>query len=135
MAVQVECARRLFIIKKYHRMAEVGILRPEERVELIDGEIFEVSPIGTRHAACVNNLNRLLVLGLGTRAVVSPQNSVWIPVRSEPQPDLAVLQPRSYRTVAPTIEDVLLVVEVAETSLRFDRTVKPSLCARAGFAE
>lgn len=135
MAVQVECARRLFTIEEYHRMAEAGILRPEERVELIDGEILEMSPIGTRHASCVNNLNRLLVLGLGTRAVVSPQNPVRIPIRSEPQPDLAVLRPRSYKTVAPTIEDVLLVVEVAESSLRFDRTVKLGLYARAGFAE
>lgn len=85
--------------------------------------------------ACVNNLNRVLVLGLGTRAVVSPQNPVQIPVYSEPEPDLAVLRPRSYKASAPTVEDVLLLVEVAETSLRFDRTVKLALYPRAAFPE
>ena len=135
MALLVERSRRLFTIEEYHRMAETGILRPDDRVELIDGEIFEMSPIGSRHMACVNNLNRVFVLGLGVRAVVSPQNPVQIPRYSEPEPDLAVLRARSYKTFAPTTEDVLLLVEVAETSLRFDRTVKLALYARAGFLE
>jgi Uma2 family endonuclease len=135
MALLVERARRLFTIEEYHRMAETGILRPEDRVELIDGEIFEMSPIGSRHMACVNNLTRVFILGLGMRAVVSPQNPVQIPRYSEPEPDLAVLRARSYKTLAPTTEDVLLLVEVAETSLRFDRTVKLALYARAGFLE
>ena len=135
MALLVERARRLFTIEEYHRMAETGILRPEDRVELINGEILEMSPIGSRHASCVNNLTRALVLGLGVRAVVSPQNPVQIPVYSEPEPDLAVLRPRSYKTSAPTPEDVLLLVEVAETSLRFDRTVKLALYARAAIPE
>ena len=72
------------------------------------------------------------MLGLGVRVVVSPQNPVQIPVHSEPEPDVAVLRPRSYKTAAPTAEDVLLLVE---TSLRFDRTVKPALSARAGIPE
>jgi len=135
MALVVERARRLFTIEEYHRMAETGILQPDDRVELIDGEIFEMSPIGSRHAACVNNLNRILVLGLGVRAVVSPQNPVQIPRYSEPEPDVAVLRARSYKTLAPVTEDVLLLVEVADTSLRFDRTVKLSLYARAGIPE
>ena len=135
MALLVERARRLFTIEEYHRMAETGILRPDDRVELIDGEIFEMSPIGSRHMACVNNLNRVFVLGLGVRAVVSPQNPVQIPRYSEPEPDLAVLRARSYKTLAPTTEDVLLLVEVAETSLRFDRTVKLALYARARVSE
>jgi Uma2 family endonuclease len=135
MALLVERARRLFTIEEYHRMAETGILRSEDRVELINGEILEMSPIDSRHASCVNNLNRALVLGLGTRAVVSPQNPVQIPLYSEPEPDLAVLRPRFYETSAPTTEDVLLLVEVAETSLGFDRTVKLALYARAGIRE
>ena len=135
MALLVERARRLFTIEEYHRMAETGILRPKDRVELINGEILEMSPIGSRHMACVNNLTRALVLGLGVRAVVSPQNPVQIPLHSEPEPDLAVLRPRSYKTSAPTAEDVLLLVDVAETSLRFDRTVKLALYARAGIPE
>ena len=134
MALLVERARRLFSIEEYHRMAETGILRPEDRVELIDGEIFEMSD-RSRHMACVNNLTRIFILGLGMRAVVSPQNPVQIPRYSEPEPDLAVLRARSYKTLAPTTEDVLLLVEVAETSLRFDRTVKLALYARTGFLE
>ena len=135
MALLVERARRLFTIEEYHRMAETGILRPEDRVELIDGEIFEMSPIGSRHMACVNNLNRVFVLGLGVRAVVSPQNPVQIPRYSEPEPDLTVLRARSYKALAPTTEDVLLLIEVAETSLRFDRTIKLALYARARVPE
>ncbi len=135
MAVLAERMRRLFTIEEYHRMAETGILQPADRVELIDGEILEMSPIGSRHMACVNNLNRLVVLGLGVRAVVSPQNPVQIPRYSEPEPDLTVLRARSYKTFAPTADDVLLLVEVAETSLRFDRTVKFALYARAGIRE
>lgn len=135
MALLVEPARRLFTIEEYHRMAETGILRPDDRVELINGEVLEMSPIGSRHMACLNNLNRAFVLGLGARAVVSPQNPVQIPLYSEPEPDLAVLRARSYKASAPTAEDVLLLVEVAETSLRFDRTVKLALYARAGIPE
>ena len=135
MPLLAERARRLFTIEEYHRMAETGILQPHDRVELIDGEILEMSPIGSRHMACVNNLTRLFVLGLGTRGVVSPRNPVQIPRYSEPEPDLAVLRARSYKTLAPTTEDVLLLVEVAETSLRFDRTVKLALYARAGILE
>ena len=135
MALLVERARRLFTIEEYHRMAETGILRPHDRVELIDGEILEMSPIGSRHSSCVSNLIRVLVLGLGTRAVVSPQNPVQIPVHSEPEPDVAVLRERSYKISTPTAEDVLLLVEVADTSLRFDRTVKLRLYARAGIPE
>ena len=135
MALLVERARRLFTIEEYHRMGETGILRPADRVELINGEILEMSPIGSRHMSCVNNLTRVLVLGLGARAVVSPQNPVRIPIYSEPEPDVAVLRSRSYKTSAPAPEDVLLLVEVAETSLRFDRTVKLVLYARAGIPE
>jgi Uma2 family endonuclease len=137
MAVQAERPHRLFTVDEYHRMAEAGIFGPEERVELIDGEIIEMSPIGPRHAGCVINLNRLLVTRLGERAVVSPQNPVVIRPRSEPQPDMLVLRPRavSYSRAHPTPEDVLLAVEVAETTARFDRIVKARLYARARITE
>lgn len=137
MAVQVERPRRLFTVDEYHHMAEAGIFGPEERVELIDGEIVEMSPIGPRHAGCVINLNRLLLTHLGDRAVISPQNPVVIRPRSEPQPDMLVLRKRdvSYSRAHPTPEDVLLAVEVADTTARFDRIVKARVYARARIAE
>lgn len=137
MAVEVEFPRRLFTVQEYHRMAEAGIFHPDERVELIEGEIVQMSPIGPRHAGCVINANRLFLTRLGDRAVVSPQNPVVIQPRSEPQPDLLLLRPRvvSYSREHPTPEDVLLAVEVADTTVRFDRLVKSRLYARAGIGE
>ena len=137
MAVQADRPRRLFTVDEYHQMAEAGIFGPEERLELIDGEIVEMSPIDPRHAGCVINFNRLLVTRLGDRAVISPQNPVVIRPRSEPQPDMLVLRPRpvSYSRAHPTPEDVLLAIEVANTTARFDRIVKARLYARAGIPE
>ncbi len=135
MAVEVERARRRFTRAEYRRMVDVGIIKPDDRVELIRGEIVEMSPPGRRHIAIVNNLNRLLVLRLGDRAVVSVQNPVVVADDSEPQPDLAVLRARSYMEVEPVREDVLLLIEVAETSLRYDRSTKLRLYAETGVAE
>jgi len=126
MAVDVEVPRRLFTVEEYHRMAEAGILAEDERVELIDGEIVEMAPIGTRHIGCVINATRLFITRLGDRAVISPQNPVVILPRSEPQPDVVLLRPGavSYSHKRPASEDVLLAVEVADTTVRFDRLVK-----------
>jgi Uma2 family endonuclease len=135
MAIQVERPRRRFTVEEYERMGRAGVFGPEDRVELIHGEIIEMSPIGTRHAAAVNNLNRLLVAGLGQRAVVSPQNPVQIGSHSMPQPDLAVLRWRSYVAARPVVEDLLLLVEVSDTTLGFDRTVKLGLYMGAGVPE
>ena len=137
MAVDVERTRRLFTVDEYHRMAEAGILGEDERVELIEGEIVQMAPIGPRHIGGVINLNRLFITRLGDRAIVSPQNPVVILPRSEPQPDLALLRPRavSYSRERPRSQDVLLAVEVADTTVRFDRLVKARLYARAGIAE
>jgi Uma2 family endonuclease len=131
MAVEVEVPRRLFTVEEYHRMAEAGILGEDERVELIEGEIIQMAPIGPQHAGSVININRLFVTRLGDRAVVSPQNPVVIRPRSEPQPDLVLLRPRavSYSRGLPASQDVLLVVEVADTTVRFDRLVKARLYA------
>ena len=133
----VELLRRRFTVEEYHRMGEAGILREDDRVELIDGEIVEMTPIGSRHAACVTRLNQLLVRALGDRAIVSVQNPTSIPPHSQPQPDVMVLRPRPdfYAKAHPEPEDVLVVVEVADTSLPFDRTVKVPLYARAGVRE
>ena len=112
MALEVEVKRRLFTVAEYHRMGEAGILGEDERVELIEGEIVQMTPIGPRHVGSVININRLFVTRLGDRAVVSPQNPVVIPPRSEPQPDLLLLRPRavSYSRELPTSQDVLLAV-------------------------
>jgi Uma2 family endonuclease len=138
MAVDIAGARRLFTVEEYHRMAEVGILKPHDRVELIRGEIVEMSPIGRRHAAFVDNLTELLVTRLSGRAIVSVQNPVVVAADSEPQPDLKLLRrrrPVPYKDAEATAADVLLLIEVAETSLRYDRTVKLALYAEAGVPE
>jgi hypothetical protein len=135
MAVGIERVRRRFTIEEYERMAETGILTQDDRVELIDGEIVEMSPIGNPHAAFVANLTHLLVHAVGDRARVWVQGPVRVPPRSKPQPDLALLRPRSYVREGATTEDVLLVIEVADTSLRYDRTVKLRVYARAGIPE
>lgn len=137
MAVEVELPRRLFTVEEYHRMAEAGIFGAEERVELIEGEVIQMAPIGPQHVGCVINATRLFITRLGDRAVISPQNPVVIRPRSEPQPDLLLLRARavSYSRELPTSEDVLLAVEVADTTVRFDRLVKARLYARAGIAE
>ncbi len=133
----VEILRRRFTVVEYHRMGEAGILREDDRVELIDGEIVQMTPIGSRHAACVKRLNQLFARAVGDQAVVSVQDPIAIPPESEPQPDLALLRPRAdfYASGHPGPADVLLVVEVADTSAPFDRGVKIPLYARAGIPE
>lgn len=133
----VELKRRRFTIEEFQRMGASGILDEDERVELIEGEIIQMAPIGPRHAGCVINANELFVARLRGRAVISPQNPVVIRPRSEPQPDLLLLRPRalSYSRELPAAQDVLLAVEVADTTVRFDRLVKSRLYAQAGIAE
>lgn len=135
MSVEVE--RWLFTVEDYYRMAETGILSEDVRVELIDGEVVKMSPIGRLHSGCVNRLNALLSSQAGQSAIVSVQNPVRLDVYSEPQPDIALLKPRSdfYAQNHPTPSDVLLVVEVADTSVDFDRKVKVPLYAQAGIPE
>ena len=135
MAVDVECSRRLFTADEFERMAEAGIFGEEERLELIDGEIVEMTPVGSGHTSCVAGFNKRFVLGVGDRAVVWIQGGARVALRSVPQPDLALLRPRSYRSANPTPEDILLVVEVADSSLRYDRIRKQRLYALAGIPE
>jgi hypothetical protein len=128
--------RRLLTVDEYHRMGEAGILTEDDRVELIEGELVAMAPIGSEHVAASNELTRLLVQAVAGRAVVSVQNPVRLTRRSEPQPDFAVLRPRAgYRTTLPRPEDALLVVEVAANSLDYDRTVKLALYACSGIPE
>jgi Uma2 family endonuclease len=137
MAVEATVARRLFTREEYHRMGEVGILKPSDRVELIRGEIVEMSPIGRRHYAFVNNLNHLLVQRLADRAIVAVQGPIVLAHDTEPEPDLAVIRKRvvPYKEREAFAEDALLVIEVAETSLAYDRSTKLRLYADAGIPE
>jgi Uma2 family endonuclease len=137
MPAEVERARRLFTREEYHCMGDVGILKPTERVELIRGEIVEMSPIGRRHVAFVNNLTQLLVLRLGGRAIVSVQNPVALADDTEPEPDLTVLRRRAvpYKESEPATDDVLLLIEVADSSLAYDRGTKLRLYAESGIPE
>ena len=129
--------RHRLTVEDYHRMGEAGTFAPGERVELIDGEIIDRPPIGSSHGGTVNRLNHLLVTAVGERAIVSVQNSIVLGDHSEPEPDVALLRPREdfYRSATARAEDVLLVIEVAVTTLAYDRDVKLSLYARHGIPE
>ena len=132
----VTLQRRLFTVAEYARMLTAGILSEDERVELIDGEVRVMSPIGPRHAALVDRLTRLLVL-LCTPSIVRVQSSIQLNDYTEPQPDLAVLQPRDdfYATAHPLAAEVLLVIEVADTSIAYDRDEKLPRYAMSGIPE
>ena len=124
-------------VDDYHRMGETGILGPELRTELIEGEVIEMPPIGPEHGGAVNYLSNLIARVVRARAVVSVQNPIVLDSHSEPQPDIALLRPKAdfYRTAHPRPGDILLVIEVADTTLRYDRDVKLPLYARAGIPE
>lgn len=129
--------RRPFTVDEYYRMSELGILPAGERTELINGEIIQMASIGSRHAGCVNRINRLLVQGVGDQGLVTVQNPVRLSDLSEPQPDLSVVRSRSddYTTAHPGPPDAYLIIEVADTSVGFDRGEKMPLYALAGIPE
>lgn len=129
--------RHRLTVADYHRMAEAGILGEDDRVEFIEGEIIDMAPIGSEHASCVARLNRLFGTCVGERAIVAVQNPVRLDELNEPQPDIALLRYRDdfYRSAHPSSKDVLLIVEVADTSLRYDREIKLPLYAKHGIPE
>jgi Uma2 family endonuclease len=122
-------------VEEYYRMAEVGLLAHDARVELIKGEIIDMAPIGSRHAEVVDRLGRCLHEAVGKLATIGVQRPIRLDELSEPQPDLVLLQPRSYADAHPAPSDVLLVIEVSDSTLRFDREIKTPLYARHGIAE
>lgn len=128
-------ARRRFMVDDYERMAEAGILGEDERIELIAGEIVEMSPIGGRHVSCVNVLADMLADVVRREALISVQNPVRLSEDSEPQPDIALLWRSTPRDALPTPDDVLVVIEVADSSRDYDRAVKLPLYAAAGIKE
>ncbi len=129
--------RRRFSVEEYYCMGEAGILKPDERTELIHGEIFVMPPIGSGHAAGESRAVRSFHRRLGDRAIVRGQNPIRLPDGSEPQPDIVLAHPRAdhYRTAHPRPGDVFLVVEVCDPSLQHDRDIKVPLYAQAGIPE
>jgi Uma2 family endonuclease len=129
--------KRRFTADEYYAMARAGILSERDRVELIDGEILAMTPIGPAHAAAVARATHALMRSVAGRAIVWTQNPIRVDAFSEPQPDLALLRPRDdfYRTAHPGPADILLVIEIADTSLSYDRQIKAPLYARHGLAE
>ena len=128
---------RKFTVDEYYLMAEVGILKPAERVELIEGEIIVMPPIGPEHAWDVDRLNEILVSRAAGRYYVRNQNPVRLGDDTEPEPDVALLRrrPEGYRAAHPSPADVLLVIEVADSSLEYDRNIKAHIYGRSGVPE
>lgn len=129
--------RHAVSVQEYLRMGEAGVFAAGAHLELVEGEIVEMAPIGSRHAGAVNILIRLFGRLAGDLAIISAQNPLIVGDRSVPQPDVALLRPRadSYSSAHPTAADVLLVVEVADTTLIFDIGTKIPLYARYGIPE
>lgn len=135
--MSVQLAKYWISADQYERMGEAGVFSPDARLELIEGESYERSPIGSPHAACVKRLSSLLHQLFGGRMIVGVQDPIRLNDFSQPQPDISLLRWRDdfYRYAHPTPEDVLLVIEVAETTVRGDRGVKVPLYAEAGIPE
>jgi len=126
-----------FSLEQYERLIETGVLQEDERIELLNGKLYSMTPIGPSHAYTVLQLTQRFISKLGERVVVSSQNPVKLPPNSEPEPDIALLKPpaETYRESLAEAEDILLVVEVADSSLEYDRTTKLPIYAQAGIPE
>ncbi|HEX8296508.1 MAG TPA: Uma2 family endonuclease [Chthoniobacteraceae bacterium] len=125
-----------FSVEEYHTLGEVGIFHEDDRVELLNGQIILMSPIGYRHMNAVRRMNKLFNRRFGERCEVDVQNPVMIDGKSEPQPDILLLRDTVYSRKSPPLpEDVLLLVEVADSSLQYDRTDKRDAYARSGIVE
>jgi Uma2 family endonuclease len=134
--MQVETLHR-FSVSDYYRMAETGVLDPDARVELLDGQIIDMSPIGPFHGGVVKRLNRLFTRMAKGRWIVAVQDPTHVDDYSEPQPDLMLLKPSpdDYTSGHPGPEDVYLLIEVADSSLAKDREKKLPIYGRAGVPE
>ncbi len=130
-------ARKLFTTTEYHQMIEAGIFGEDDRVELLNGEIIEMSPMGPRHASCVKRLIAVLSDRIKKWAILDVQDPVQLDEYSEPQPDLTLLKPRAdfYATAHPTPADVLVAIEVADTTADKDRQIEIPAYALAGIPE
>jgi Uma2 family endonuclease len=132
-----EIAKRLFTVYDYHKMADAGILRAGDRVELIRGEVIQMSPIHPPHNGTIHRANQSLVRIVGDRAIVGVQGAIRLDDWDEPQPDLYLLRPKEdfYTSRHAGPADILLIIEVADSSLEYARTVKMQLYAETGVPE
>jgi Uma2 family endonuclease len=137
MGANLGISRRPLSTDEFHRMGEASIFAPDDKVELYEGELIQMAPIGMWHAGTVNLLAELFTQRAKGQTIVSVQNPIALPPLSEPQPDIALLKPRAdyYRDKLANASDVLLIVEVSDTTLLYDRDVKIRLYARHGIAE
>lgn len=137
MTTAYALARHRLSAEDFLRMAHSGILHEDDRIELIEGDLIDMAPIGTEHAGLVYWLSQRLTLMIGDTAIVGAQNPLSLDDHSQPQPDLLVLRARAdyYRKAHPCAADVLLLIEVADATVRFDRDVKIPLYARHGVSE
>jgi Uma2 family endonuclease len=135
--MSVQLARRPFTTAEYHRLIEIGLLTEDDRVELLNGEIIEMAPIGPRHAACVKRVSEFLHSKVKKAAIVGTQDPIELNDFSEPEPDLSLLKRRAdfYAESHPTPADVLIAIEVADTSVEKDREIKLPSYARSGIPE
>lgn len=135
--MSVRPKRLRFSVDDYHTMIDLGMLRNVERAEIIDGELIETMPIGHAHASCVKTLSEILRDMLGKRVTYSVQDPIWLDEYSEPIPDLALLKRRDdfYRGRNPLAEDTLLLIEVSDSTLDYDRNRKLPLYARSSIPE
>ena len=135
MSVQIQ--RRLFTVQEYHLMGEAGILGEDDWVELIEGEIVQMAAIGTRHASSVKRLIAVFSDLDRRKAIIGAQDPIQLTERTEPQPDVVLLQPRAdyYATAHPVPSEVLLLVEVADSTVDNDRNIKVPIYARSGIQE
>lgn len=135
--IDAESMRRRFTVEEFQRMGEAGIIAPDERVELIDGEVYEMTPVGPRHIWSVIYLNKYLLALAGDELFVSPQSGVTIGERKQPYPDFALLRlrPGKLPGEVPHSEDCVLLVEIADSSADFDRKKKRRLYAEATIPE
>jgi Uma2 family endonuclease len=129
--VTTQLRTKKFSLEDYHQMINLGILKEDQLIELIKGEIVEMSPVGLKHASCVKKLNYLFYEHLGNQAIIGVQDPIKLNDNSEPQPDLVLLKPREdfYATQHPQPEDILLLIEVADSSIEYDRNIKLPLYA------
>ena len=136
--MSAKAQRKLFTSDEYHHMVKAGILEKDNRrLELIQGELIHMAAIGSRHAACVNRLNRLFSRLIPDTMIVSVQNPVQIGRYTELEPDISILKQQAdfYAAKHPVPSDVMLIVEVSDTSLEDDREIKLPLYAKAGIRE
>lgn len=136
-SMAINTPKRRFSVEEYHRLALSGILKEEDKVELVQGEIVEMSPIGPKHASTVTRIVRLLTEIFRDQYLISPQNPIQLGLDSEPEPDIVILKEKAdfYATRHPKAEEVVFIIEVADSTLQYDKEVKLALYAQSGIAE